>query len=173
MFTHGWWLWPVGRYVERLGATQSEKSLSTSLDFIGELTKRFTGEFAIRPILSVYPVKTLKQMEQWSLAENVHQRRLASEGVRISLPWSKKLLIAIEYFDNFCRILGNLRHAPEKFVQKSVGNNLNDLLKLYPEKAEAIIADWQAGKSSKAMEWIIKHGRRSIGKQLSKKKQKD
>lgn len=166
MFTHGWWLWPVGRYVERFGATQPEKSLSASLDFTGELTKRFTGEFAIRPILSAYPVKVMEQMEKWSLVENVHQRRLASEGVRISLPWSKKLLVAIEQFDSYRTILGNLRHAPEKFVQKSVGNNLNDLMKLYPEKAEAIIADWQAGESSKAMQWIIKHGRRSISKKL-------
>ncbi len=172
MFTHGWWLWPVGRYIERLGAIQPEKSLSASLDFIGLLTKRFTGEFAIRPLLSAYPVKVMTQMEQWSLAQNVHLRRLASEGVRISLPWSKKLLVAIEQFDSYRSILGNLRHAPEKFVQKSVGNNLNDLLKLYPEKAEAIIIDWEAGESSKAMEWIIKHGRRSIVKQLRKKQRK-
>ncbi len=164
MFTQGWWLWPVSRYVERYAAQQTKSNLQPSLDFIGELTKRFTGEFAIRPLLSAYPVQTLKQMAQWSLVKNVHQRRLASEGLRISLPWSKKLLVAIEYFDNYRAILANLRHAPEKFVQKSVGNNLNDLMKLYPEKAETIIEDWQAGVSSKAMEWIIKHGRRSLVK---------
>jgi len=47
MFTTGWWLWPVGRYVERHGI----KNFQASIDFIYELTKRFTGEFAIRPVL--------------------------------------------------------------------------------------------------------------------------
>ena len=44
MFTYGWWLWPVGRYVERHGIIDFQ----TSVDFIYELTKRFTGEFAMR-----------------------------------------------------------------------------------------------------------------------------
>ena len=47
MFNFGWWLWPIGRYVERYG----NENWSLSLSFLKELTKRFTGEFAIRPLL--------------------------------------------------------------------------------------------------------------------------
>lgn len=46
-------------------------------------------------------------------------------------------------------------------MQKSVGNNLNDLYKEAPEKAEMIIAQWKNSCQSKAQEWIIKHGMRN------------
>ena len=38
MFNLGWWLWPVGRYVERHG----NEDFRLSLSFLKELTKRFT-----------------------------------------------------------------------------------------------------------------------------------
>ncbi len=53
MFREGWWLWPLGRYVEKNG----DIDFSVSMDFIYELTKRFTGEFAIRPLIKKYPKK--------------------------------------------------------------------------------------------------------------------
>jgi 3-methyladenine DNA glycosylase AlkC len=67
-------------------------ALKISLNFIKELTKRFTGEYAIRPLLATKPKETIKTTVKWSKDENVHVRRLASEGVRISLPWSKKIM---------------------------------------------------------------------------------
>ncbi len=48
-----------------------------------------------------------------------------------------------------------------RFVQKSVGNNLNDLMKEDPSKAKKIISEWQKNGPSKATLWIIKHGLRS------------
>ncbi|GMO38426.1 MAG: DNA alkylation repair protein [Termitinemataceae bacterium] len=198
MFTEGWWLWPVGRYVERHGIKNNKLSLS----FIKELTKRFTGEYAIRSLLANKPKETIKTMEKWSKDGNVHVRRLASEGVRISLPWSKKIYIAIEEFEMYKKILTNLKndksttppqaagyvvfprnctqvriplfrrraagYAPlrlkSKFVQKSVGNNLNDLYKEFPEKANEIIQEWKKDNPTKETLWIINHGLRSIKK---------
>jgi 3-methyladenine DNA glycosylase AlkC len=160
MFSEGWWLWPFGRYVERHGI----KNLKISLDFIKELTKRFTGEFAIRPLLANKPKETIKTMVKWSKDENVHVRRLASEGVRISLPWSKKIYIAIDEFEKYKIILTNLNNDKSKFVQKSVGNNLNDLYKEFPEKANEIINEWKMNNPTKETIWIINHGLRSIKK---------
>jgi len=160
MFSEGWWLWPVGRYVEKHGT----KNLKVSLGFIKELTKRFTGEYAIRPLLANKPKETIKEIKKWSKDKNVHVRRLASEGVRISLPWSKKLYIAVDDFETYKVILSNLKNDTSKFVQKSVGNNLNDLYKEFPEKANEIIEEWRKGKPTKETEWIIKHGLRSIKK---------
>ena len=137
MFSEGWWLWPVGRYVEKHGT----ENIKISLKFIKELTKRFTGEYAIRPLLANRPKETIKTMIKWSKDKNVHVRRLASEGVRISLPWSKKLYVAIDEFKDYKIILTNLNNDKSKFVQKSVGNNLNDLYKEYPEKANGIIKE--------------------------------
>ncbi|MDR0370687.1 MAG: DNA alkylation repair protein [Prevotellaceae bacterium] len=160
MFSEGWWLWPVGRYVERHGIENTK----VSLDFIKELTKRFTGEFAIRPLLTNRPKETIRTMVMWSTDENVHVRRLASEGIRISLPWSKKLYVAIAEFEDYKTILTNLKRDKSKFVQKSVGNNLNDLYKEFPERAKEIIEAWNNDSPAKETIWIINHGLRSLKK---------
>ena len=160
MFSEGWWLWPVGRYIEKHGI----ENIKVSLDFIKELTKRFTGEYAIRPLLANKPKETIKEMIKWSKDKNVHVRRLASEGVRISLPWSKKLYTAVDNFESYKIILTNLKNDTSKFVQKSVGNNLNDLYKEFPEKANEIIKEWNESNPSKETLWIIKHGLRSTRK---------
>lgn len=157
MFSYGWWLWPIGRYVERHG----NDDWHVSLAFLKELTKRFTGEYAIRPLLNVHPAEVMDELIHWCKEDNVHVRRLASEGVRIRLPWSKKLFVAIDEFDRYETLLTSLKDDPEPFVQKSVGNNLNDLYKEAPEKAEYIIQKWQKMPSSRAQEWIISHGRRN------------
>lgn len=157
MFNLGWWLWPIGRYVERCGNENWELSLS----FLKELTKRFTGEYAIRPLLKEHPREVMDELIQWTTDDNVHVRRLASEGVRIRLPWSQKLMVALDEFERYAAILTNLKDDPERFVQKSVGNNLNDLYKEDPEKAGLLISMWLESGQSKAQSWIIKHGRRN------------
>ena len=146
MFNLGWWLWPVGRYVERCG----NEDWRLSLSFLKELTKRFTGEFAVRTLLREHPKEVMDELIKWTLDENVHVRRLASEGVRIRLPWSRKLYAALDEFERYTVILTNLKDAPEKFVQKEA-----------PEKADYIISQWEKSGHSKAQDWIIKHGRRN------------
>lgn len=158
MFTSGWWLWPMGRYVEKHGAL----NFDVSIEFIRELTRRFTGEFAIRTLIVHNPKKALKIILIWSKDKNVHVRRLASEGTRIRLPWAKRLTVALDEFKMYKKILSNLKHDPEKFVQKSVGNNLNDLMKEAPTKAREIIHEWKNDSPSKATLWIIKHGLRNV-----------
>lgn len=160
MFSEGGWLWPIGRYVERFGL----EDVDVSLVFIEALTRRFTGEFAMRPLLQAAPDKVLPTVLLWSTSPNVHVRRLASECVRIHLPWAKKLTLALTEFERYTQILSNLKNDPSRFVQKSVGNNLNDLYKECPEKAEAIIQSWLADNPGKATLWIIRHGTRSCGK---------
>lgn len=157
MFQFGWWLWPVGRYVERYG----NEDWALSLSFLKELTKRFTGEYAIRPLLQRHPKEVMDELIKWTGDGNVHVRRLASEGVRTRLPWSQKLLVALDEFERYAIILTNLKDDPERFVQKSVGNNLNDLYKDAPEKADFLISQWRETGRSMAQEWIIKHGRRN------------
>ena len=157
MFTQGWWLSPIACYVERRGT----EDFAASVAFIRELTKRHTGEFAVRPLLVAFPEKMMVVMRDWSVDENVHVRRLSSEGLRIRLPWAKKLTVALDRFDDFKAVLSNLKDDPSRFVQKSVGNNLNDLYKEAPEKAEEIIREWERdGALSAAARWVVKHGRR-------------
>ena len=55
MFTNFYWLMPVGKFVEKYGLDD----FTLSIKAIEEITKRNTGEYAIRPFARKYPVKTL------------------------------------------------------------------------------------------------------------------
>ncbi len=147
----------------RFGTTDTDKSL----DFIYKLTKRFTGEFAIRPLLEHNPTHVLARIQVWAQDPSVHVRRLASEGIRMRLPWAKKNTIFLEYSKQCIAILDLLKKDPSRFVQKSVANNLNDLSKENRTLFDTIITRWSRQKPSPATEWIIKHASRSIRKQQS------
>lgn len=159
-FSEGWWLWPIGKYVEIYGDNYSE----TSIKFSKELTKRFTSEYCMRPLIKKYPEKTLDILITWSKDENERVRRLSSECLRIRLPWAKRLYTALEYFDKYFEILSNLKDDKDKYIQKSVANNLNDLFKENSEKFYEVINEWEKEKLSKECEWVIKYASRNISK---------
>ena len=159
-FSEGWWLWPIGKYVEMYG----EDHFQISIDFSKELTKRFTSEYCMRPLIKKYPEASLKILYDWSKDSNERVRRLSSECLRIRLPWAKKLYTALEYFEMYVEILTNLKDDKDKYIQKSVANNLNDLYKENPEKFYDIVNKWKEGQISKECEWVIKHGSRNIEK---------
>ena len=166
MFSEGFWLWPIGKYVEIFGADSFDKSAA----FSKELTKRFTGEFCMRPLLAAYPEKTIALMLTWSTDENKRVRRLASECLRIRLPWAKKCAAVLDYFDIYFQVLSNLRNDPDKTIQKSVANNLNDLYREAPEKFEYILESWRQEAQSEACEWIIRHASRTKRKEINPQK---
>lgn len=160
MFTDFYWVMPFATFVEKYGLDD----LETSLNAIAEITKRNTGEFAIRPFLEAYPEKTFGQMLEWSQNDNFHLRRLASEGTRPRLPWAKKLDSVIENPSLTLPILEILKDDPVKFVQKSVANHLNDILKDNYDDALATLQRWAQG-ATKERKWIIKH---ALRKELKK-----
>ena len=156
MFTEGYWLMPVAKYVEKFGINH----FSESIEAIRKITKRHTGEYCIRPYIIKYPDKTLAVMAKWSLDKNVHVRRLASEGLRPRLPWAKKLDMFIDNPKPVLDIIENLKDDRSKFVQKSVANNLNDILKDNFDIGIKIIADWSKGATPNR-KWILKHALRN------------
>jgi len=163
MFSEGYWLWPIGKYVELYGGQEFELSAA----FSKELTKRFTGEFSMRPLLARYPKATMTLLLEWSRDENLRVRRLASECMRIRLPWAKRQTVVLDYFEDFTTILTNLKDDRDKSIQKSVANNLNDLYKEDPDKFERILQTWQKGELSPSCAWIIKHASRTKNKKVA------
>lgn len=160
-FSEGWRLWPIGKFVELYG----DEYFDISIAFSKELTKRFTSEFCMRPLIRKDPEKALAILTEWSTDRHERVRRLSSECLRIRLPWAKKLYTALEYFDRYAKILTNLKDDGDKYIQKSVANNLNDLYKEAPEKFYALIEEWQRGEVGKECAWVIKHGSRNVGKE--------
>lgn len=155
-FNNYFWVWPIAIVAEHYGTDHFD----LSINFIKEITKRSTGEFAIRPFLEKEPEKILNQMSKWSKDKNFHVRRLSSEGLRPMLPWARKF----DYFKNdpapIFKILETLNNDPIKYVQKSVANHLNDYLKLNPKFAKAQIETWSQSES-KITRWIVFHAIRN------------
>ena len=157
MFTEYWWVMPIGKYVELYGLDNYEISIKA----IEEITKRNTGEYAVRPFIRKYPNKCLKQMKNWAKSEDFHLRRLASEGLRPKLPWSTKLDIFDDNPEPVFEILELLKEDEIMFVKKSVGNHLTDWLKVYYEPTKKLLKEWQTSKN-KHTQWIIKRATRKI-----------
>lgn len=157
MFKAFYWVMPIAKYVEKYGLDEFDASMNA----IYEITKRNTGEYTIRPFLEKYPEKTLGQMLLWSKDPNKHVRRLASEGVRPRLPWAAKLDRFIADPSPILPILENLKDDSSKYVQKSVANCINDILKDNPEIGKKLIEHW-APNATKSRKWIIKHALRNL-----------
>lgn len=164
MFTEGWWLWPISKYVELYGFDNFEVSTA----FSKELTKRFTSEYCMRPVIRHFPQRSLTLLLEWSTDDNQRVRRLASECLRIRLPWAQKMTVALDYFSEYQQLLTHLKDDPDKTIQKSVANSLNDLYKERPDLFEEIINLWQSANMSPPCHWIIKHASRTKEKNSHK-----
>ncbi len=155
MFTHFYWVLPIGKFIEMYGL----EDLETSLKAIEEVTKRGTGEYAIRAFIRKYPDELLKTLAHWAQSDSFHVRRLASEGLRPKLPWATKLDLFIEHPTPVFSILESLLQDEVKFVQRSVANNIRDYLKVNQPAAEAFIEKHRQSPN-KHTQWILKHATR-------------
>lgn len=157
MFSEFYWIMPIGKYIEKYGLEYFRESM----DAIAEITKRNTGEYAIRPFIRRYPERTLKMMTEWAKSDNFHLRRLASEGLRPRLPWATKLETFINNPKPVFHILEILKEDEVLFVKKSVANHLTDWLKVNKDPTVELLNRWSAS-DNKHTKWIIKRATRKI-----------
>ena len=160
MFSEYYWVMPIGKYIEKYGLDFFEESIHA----IEEITKRNTGEYAIRPFIRKYPEQTLKKMTEWAQSDNFHLRRLASEGLRPKLPWASKLDTFIQNPEQVFAILEILKEDEVMFVKKSVANHLTDWLKVNKEPTTDLLKKWSIS-DDKNTKWIIKRATRIKGRQ--------
>ena len=146
-------------YIEMYGL----EYFKTSAKAFISITQFISCEFAVRPFILKYKEKMIEEMVKWSLHDNHHVRRLASEGSRPRLPWA----MAIPFLkkDPACilSILENLKNDPSEYVRRSVANNLNDIAKDNPQIVLEIAGKWKG--ITKETDAIIKHGCRTLLKQ--------
>lgn len=157
MFTNFYWIMPIGKFVELYGLEDFEISIKA----IEEITKRNTGEYAIRPFIRKNSARAMKTMEWWSQSKNFHLRRLSAEGCRPKLPWATKLDEFVDNPEPVFKTLDNLIEDDIKFVQKSVANNIADYLKVNKVEAVKFIQKYQ-NSDNKNTKWILKHATRKI-----------
>ncbi|WP_078553790.1 DNA alkylation repair protein [Bacillus alkalicellulosilyticus] len=149
-------------FVEVYGLEQWESSMKALSIF----TEFSTSEFAIRPFIMRDQEKAFEQLRKWSVDENEHRRRLASEGCRPRLPWGVALQSLKKDPTPILPILQTLKEDNSLYVRKSVANNVNDISKDHPGLVKQIIRDW--GGKHPNTDWILKHGSRTLLKKGDK-----
>ena len=144
-------------------ATYGGHAFEQSMEALKYFTSFGSSEFAIRYFLRSDIERSLAIMHEWSLDENEHVRRLASEGSRPRLPWSFRLEQIQADPTLAAVILDNLKADNSLYVRKSVANHLNDITKDHPEWVLDLIEGWSLDNKHTA--WIAKHALRSLIKQ--------
>lgn len=155
----GWAVMPMADVVATLGLGHH----ATSMVALGEMTKRFSAEFAVRPFFITDQEATLAVFKKWAREENFHLRRLASEGSRPRLPWGLRLQSFVEDPTPILPILEQLKDDPEEYVRRSVANNLNDISKDHPDLVAQIAGDWLKDASTQRTK-LVKHACRGLVK---------
>lgn len=146
-------------FVEVFGLNDYE----VSIEALEMFTIDSSSEFAIRHFIVKYEDQTMEQMKLWAKHKNEHIRRLASEGSRPRLPWAIALPQLKQNPLKVFEILELLKNDESLYVRKSVANNLNDISKDNPLLVIAFIKE-NIGQS-KNLDWILKHGARTLLKQ--------
>jgi len=110
-----------------------------------------------------YPNETYARLLEWTRDRNVHVRRLVSEGTRPRLPWAPRLRAFQADPRPVIALLELLKDDPERYVQRSVANNLNDIGKDHPDLAVEVCRRWSAS-APPGRAWIVRHALRSLVK---------
>lgn len=139
------------------------EDFDASMDALKFFTPFGSSEFAIREFLKRDLDRTLGVMRGWSLDEDEHVRRLASEGCRPRLPWSFRLTGLVADPTPALPILENLKADPSLYVRKSVANHLNDIAKDHPDKTLSVLRSWDRDHPHTA--WIAKRALRTLIKE--------
>ncbi len=153
----GWPVMPMADYVARHG----QDHLMLSLEALKEMTKRSTSEMAIRPFIKNHETAVLQALAAWTGDENVHVRRLVSEGTRPRLPWATHLPRFIENPAPILPLLEQLKDDDEDYVRRSVANNLNDIAKDHPDLVAGIAQDWMKGATPERKK-LVRHALRTL-----------
>ena len=131
-----------------------------SMDALKYFTTFGSAEFAVREFIRRDQARALAVMEGWSLDNNEHVRRLASEGSRPRLPWSFRLDALVRDPSPVAPILENLKMDTSLYVRKSVANHLNDITKDHPAWVMDRLEQWPLDNAHTA--WIAKRALRTL-----------
>ncbi|MFT6145399.1 MAG: 3-methyladenine DNA glycosylase AlkC [Myxococcota bacterium] len=149
--------WPFVQVVEDYGVDEPELSLNT----LHALTQTFSGEFAVRPIIEHHPDIAFPVLKRWSTDENIHVRRLVSEGSRPRLPWGIRLKALVVDPSPTLPFLESLKDDDEEYVRRSVANHLNDISKDHPDLVLDIAERWSVDAKPN-LKRLIKHALRGL-----------
>ena len=117
---------------------------------------------AVRPAITQNLEKSIALLSQWSLSTNTYIRRFASEATRPRGVWCSHIEALKNNPEIGLPIIEPLKSDPEKYVQDSVANWLNDAAKSKPDFVIQICMHWEKISKTKETAYIIKRACRSM-----------
>jgi 3-methyladenine DNA glycosylase AlkC len=117
-----------------------------------------------RPALIAKLVKGIGLLEPWTQHENPNVRRFASEASRPRGVWCAHIQPLKDTPELGLRVLEPLRADPNRYVQTSVANWLNDASKTRADWVETTCERWLKESPASETKWIVNHALRSLRK---------
>ncbi|AKJ26949.1 hypothetical protein [Caldimonas brevitalea] len=151
---------PHLQYVAEAGLEHPE----LSLDALAQMTRHFTGEFAIRAFLDRWPTLTLERLRRWCDDADPRVRRLVSEGTRPLLPWARRVALLSADPGLALPLLDRLVDDADEVVRRSVANHLNDVSRLRPDLALQAAQRWRTA-APRDIERTLRRALRTLVKQ--------
>ncbi|NER52216.1 MAG: DNA alkylation repair protein [Symploca sp. SIO1A3] len=130
----------------------------------GSVSVRECAWDALRPYLVGDLAYSFDLLTDWVQDKDPNIRRCAVEATRPRGVWCKHIPTLKENPEHGLTILEFVRSDSSKYVQRSVGNWLNDASKSRPDWVINTCMRWQEESPTQETNWIIKHGLRTINK---------
>ncbi len=117
---------------------------------------------AVRPHLAAELEQALALLQPWVRSPDANIRRFAVEATRPRGVWCEHIPRLKEEPALGQPLLENLREEPERYVQNSVANWLNDAAKTQPDFVRQLCARWLEQSDSPATRYIARRAQRSF-----------
>jgi 3-methyladenine DNA glycosylase AlkC len=118
---------------------------------------------AVRPWIAEDIASAVNVLAPWTISERANLRRFASEATRPRGVWAAHITALKENPALGEAIIVRLHADPDKYVQDSVGNWLNDAAKDDPDWVRSLAVKWQkTSQSQAATKAILKRALRNL-----------
>lgn len=171
----GFFFFPHSHYIATHGA-KDPRHFDVAMEAVRELTMRFSSEFCVRSFIIADEERALEYLRKWTQSDNVHVRRLVSEGTRPRLPWAARLKSLDADPTPVLPLLERLKDDIALYVRRSVANHLGDIAKSHRNTVYSICERWirevsQPGvgeERRKQRLWMVRHALRHPAKKGDK-----